>query len=385
MKKRIALVRGPNLNSWELQNFLPLRKTYDIVGFTSYLHNFDLNEIPLEIRKLISWGQLAWVRPARALVQTVLGDYHDLAGLRRHLAGFAIVHTAETGYYSTYQAARLKAQLGFKLVVTVWENIPFLRNSGQARKHKERVFRETDLFLAISRKAREVLILEGAPAEKVVVWMPGIDTHHFRPMPKDHSLLRQFGCEPDDQIILYVAHLYRQKGIFDLLYAFKSALGRKGNTQLKLLIAGRGPEQRTVEETVRQLNLREVVRVIGPHPYSRMPAIHNLADVFVLGSQPTPKWQEQFGYVLVESMACGKAVVSTLSGSIPDVVGAAGILVPPADFSSLADTIVALVNSPATRESLGANGRARVEQYFDAAIAASRLHDEYDRLVTGSP
>lgn len=384
MIKRIALVRGPNLNSWELQNFLPLRTTYDIVGFTSYFHNFDLNEIPIEIHRLISWGQLAWVRPARALVQAVLGDYHDLANLRRHLGGFAIVHTAETGYYSTYQAACLKAQLGFRLVVTVWENIPFLRNSERARKHKERVFRETDLFLAISQKAREGLILEGAPAERVVVWMPGIDTHHFRPTPKDHSLLRQFGCNPDDQIVLYVAHLYRQKGIFDLLYAFKSALARKGKATLKLLIAGRGPEQRSVEETVRQLDLQEVVRVIGSHPYSRMPAIHNLADIFVLGSQPTPEWQEQFGYVLVESMACGKAVVSTLSGSIPEVVGAAGILVPPADFSSLADAIVSLVNSPATREALGAKGRARAEQYFDATIAARRLHDEYDRLGTGN-
>jgi glycosyltransferase involved in cell wall biosynthesis len=383
--KRIAIVRGPNLNSWELQNFLALRMTYDIVGFTSYLHNFDLNEIPIEIHKLISWGQLAWARPARALVQTILGDYHDLAGLRRHLRGFAIVHTAETGYYSTYQAACLKAQLGFRLVVTVWENIPFLRNSGHARKHKERVFRETDLFLAISQTARECLILEGAPAEKVVVWMPGIDTHHFRPMPKDLSLLRQFGCEPDDEIVLHIAHLYRQKGIFDLLYAFKSVLARKWNPKLKLLIAGRGPEHRAVQETVRQLNLQEAVRLIGSHPYSRMPAIHNLADIFVLGSHPTPEWQEQFGYVLVESMACGKAVVSTLSGSIPEVVGAAGILVPPADFSSLADAIVSLINSPATRESLGTKARARTEQYFDAAMAARRLHDEYDRLGTGSP
>ena len=50
MKKRLALVRGPNLNAWEMQSFTPLLNTFDIVGFTSYGQNFDVSEIPFQVK-----------------------------------------------------------------------------------------------------------------------------------------------------------------------------------------------------------------------------------------------------------------------------------------------------------------------------------------------
>jgi hypothetical protein len=63
MKKRLALVRGPNLNAWEMQGFTPLLDTFDIVGFTSYGHNLDVHAIPFQVRRLFSFGQ--FLRPCR--------------------------------------------------------------------------------------------------------------------------------------------------------------------------------------------------------------------------------------------------------------------------------------------------------------------------------
>lgn len=380
MKKRVALVRGPNLNSWEVQNFIPIMDAFDFVGFTSRGHNFDLGAIPFPVRKLMSWGQLATPRVIRRGFYKFLGDYHDLQGLTRALDGFDIVHTAESFYYCSYQAGLAKRTHRFKLVVTVWENIPFLFNLPATRRLKELVFGEADLFLATSERAREVLILEGAPAHKIRVQMPGVDIDHFRPTPKDEEVLKHFGCAPGDTIVLFVAHLYVQKGIFDLLFAFKRVLRNLKGSNIRLLIAGAGPEEQAVRTFVTRLGLEDEVRLIGQHPYSNMPSIHNLADVFVLPSQPSREWQEQFGYVLVESMACGKPVLSTTTGSIPEVVGDAGVLVAPGDFVSLGDALDHLITSPQLRRHLGEKARQRVEMKFDARRVAGQIKDHYETL-----
>ena len=156
MPHRIAFVRGANLNPWEMQNFSPLADRYDLVGFGSRGNNFDTSEIPFPVRKLFSVGQSLRARAPRALLERWWGDYHDLQGLERALEGFDIVHAAETMYYCSYQAALLKRRLGFKLAVTVWENIPFNYNTSAVRRIKETVFREADMFFAVSQRTRDV-------------------------------------------------------------------------------------------------------------------------------------------------------------------------------------------------------------------------------------
>lgn len=68
--------------------------------------------------------------------------------------------------------------------------------------------------------------------------------------------------------------------------------------------------------------------------------------------------------VFQEAMSCGKPVVSTLSGSIPEVVGDAGILAQPNDHLSLYHALRELIAAPDVRESLGAKGRQRVLGHF---------------------
>lgn len=383
MNKRVALVRGPNLNSWEMQNFVPLMDMYNFVGFTSRGHNFNIGTIPFQVRRLPSWGQLATPRFIRKAMYRVMGDYHDLQGLGAALGGFDIVHAAEPTYYCTFQCAAAKLKHGYKLVVTVWENIPFLFNGPATQRGKRLVFQQADLFLAITERAKEVLILEGVAPEKIRVQYPGIDVQHFRPTEKDEALLNRFHCTKDDVLILFVAHLYVQKGVYELLFAMKRLLHNTSISNVKLLIAGNGREREGVVSFIEQLGLGDTVRLIGSHPYSRMPSIHNLADIFVLPSQPSREWQEQFGYVLVESMACGKSVISTTSGSIPEVVGEAGILVPSNDFISLANAIHTLVQSAELRQRLGTKGRARVEQLFDAKKVALQIKTHYETLFNG--
>ena len=83
--------------------------------------------------------------------------------------------------------------------------------------------------------------------------------------------------------------------------------------------------------------------------------------------------KEQFGMVLIEAMACGKPVISTISGSIPEVVGDAGLLIPSGDFFELAETIYKLMLDNNLRDGLGKKGRERTEMLYDANKNSSRF------------
>jgi len=127
--------------------------------------------------------------------------------------------------------------------------------------------------------------------------------------------------------------------------------------------------------------MTESVSIVGTFPYSEMPAIHNLADVFVAPSIPLRDWQEQFGMVFAEALACGKPVISTLCGSIPEVIGDAGILIQPNDPLSIYQELKKLILDEKLRRKYGVLARKRAEKVFNPEKVAMRLREEYEKLV----
>lgn len=85
--------------------------------------------------------------------------------------------------------------------------------------------------------------------------------------------------------------------------------------------------------------------------------------------------------VLVESLACGTPVLSTTSGSIPEIVGEAGVLVPPADHVALYLALKGLLLDPVRREELGRMGRRRAEARFDRRLVAKQIGEAYASLL----
>jgi glycosyltransferase involved in cell wall biosynthesis len=92
-------------------------------------------------------------------------------------------------------------------------------------------------------------------------------------------------------------------------------------------------------------------------------SLHKAFDVFVLSSVT-----EGLGTSLLDAMACGKPIVATSAGGIPEVVedGVTGLLVPPRDHHALAQAIVRLLKDAGMRERLGAAGRARACEHYSA-------------------
>jgi glycosyltransferase involved in cell wall biosynthesis len=126
------------------------------------------------------------------------------------------------------------------------------------------------------------------------------------------------------------------------------------------------------------------VRLLGKIPHSEIHLLHNAADVFTLPSIPRKHWQEQFGIVLIESMACQTPVVSTLCGSIPEVVGNCGALVQPNDHIALYEGLKRLITNEELRKEYGQKGRERVERLFSPDAIGNRLRQAYDAVLQSS-
>jgi glycosyltransferase involved in cell wall biosynthesis len=219
------------------------------------------------------------------------------------------------------------------------------------------------------------LLIENVPSDRIVVQSVGVDTQVFRPTGCDESLLREWAVPDGWTSVLYCGRLIREKGVLDLVRALVEL------PRTVLILVGEGSELPRIRVAAAACGVDDRIRYIGPVAYASMPRFYSTADVFCLPSVSTPYWQEQFGMVLVEAMACGIPVVTTATGSIPEVVGDAALIVPPYAPEQLATALGAVLDDPTQRAAASKAGLQRVVDHYDAAKVAASLRRIYDRLI----
>lgn len=166
----------------------------------------------------------------------------------------------------------------------------------------------------------------------------------------------------------YVGRLAEEKGLRDLLWAM-----HKTGDGIRLRLAGDGPARHRLGVLARELGVDWRIAFMGALPHEELPAFYHDIDALVLPSLATPSWQEQFGRVLIEAMACGAPVIGSDSGAIPGVIGDAGMLFPEGDADALAEKIEWLANDERLQQDLSLRGRARVEQHYSVERVAQQL------------
>jgi glycosyltransferase involved in cell wall biosynthesis len=364
VSRRVVVLRGRAANPWDLRPWQELGDPYDVAVLVPDRNDYDTSGLALErvpVRTVSS-------RLPRLLTRAVGERYLDLEA---RLRGADIVHAAEVGYWFSWQAARLKPRLGFRLALTVWETIPFrgaYRNV-RTRRYAPAVLAATDLFLPATERARDALLLEGASRDRIEVCPPGVAVGDF-------ARARQPDPPPGGgHLVLSPARLVWEKGHQDVL----RALARLDRRDVRLLIVGDGPERGRLEAYARELGIADRVEIRAAVPYDEMPALYARASCMVLASLATTYWEEQFGMVLAEAMAAHVPVVAAASGAIPEVVGASGTLFGPGDWVGLAEALESgpLAGAPGARR---APEPERLER-FSASAAAGRLRAAYDRLL----
>jgi spore coat protein SA len=208
-----------------------------------------------------------------------------------------------------------------------------------------------------------------AIAAKAKVIFNGVDTHLFHP---EESLR-----EP--KTIFFVGRFDPEKGVLQLVRAFEQLLPR--HPDAKLIIGGttgfgvhqETPYVRQVRELAQSLQQTKNANITFPgyiHHDHDLPAYFQRATIFACPSL----FQEPFGLVNAEAMACGTPVAGSNRGGIPEALGSAGIVANPENTEEFAAALSRLLDNPQLRTQLGAASLSRSREVFDwAAIAQTWL------------
>jgi glycosyltransferase involved in cell wall biosynthesis len=373
-KPRVLLLRGQNVNPWDLRPWEHLADRFDVSCVVTGSNLYDVETIVLQKVRLHALSDVVPSKRGRALA--AMAPFNRYLGLEQHLERADIVHGAELSPWPTVQAAKQKSRLGYRLVLTVWETIPFgsaLRHA-LARGNRRRALEAADLFLAATERARSSLLLEGALDERISVSPPGVDLERFGAVRNVSS---------GEHVVVSPARLVWEKGHQDVLRAVAAL--RRGIVPTpsvpRLLIVGAGTERERLRSYADDLGIGDLVEVREHVPYEEMPNVYAGASCVVLASLSTPRWEEQFGIVLAEAMAAGVPIVASESGAIPEVAGDGATYFPPGDWLGLARRLAA---GPLARPSGDrvTYDETRVERYSSIA-AAARLAAAYDRVLDG--
>jgi glycosyltransferase involved in cell wall biosynthesis len=217
---------------------------------------------------------------------------------------------------------RLKPQLIAGPLMTWW-----LRNSVRSG---------VDQVLTISRDGTKVMKTLGF---RGVTQIPlGFDRRLFYPYPPDAIAPIRARIGLTLPTFAYFGRLVPEKGLHILLSALAAIKDLPWQFLIDRFSAYHSSYAARVQDQIASLGLNERV-VFFDAGHAEMPDYMNAADIVVLPSVSTPKWKEQYGRVIPEAMACGKIVVGSRSGAIPEIIGDAGFTFPEGDSAALGELL----------------------------------------------
>jgi glycosyltransferase involved in cell wall biosynthesis len=252
-----------------------------------------------------------------------------------------------------------------KYVVTRRMDYPEPRSWYTDRLYNRRV----DGVIAISQGIVDVLLRAGVERQKIQCIASGIDAEKF-------AGIRWRAATGTDRhlVVGCLAVLEKRKGHQFLLEA--AARLKAQGLKLQYRIAGNGPLRRHLENEVKRLGLGAEVSFLG--------FVEDTAGFFgEVDLLAMPSLHEGLGVAALEAMAAGKPVIASRVGGLQEAVldGITGILIPPRDPNALASAIAKLAAAPASAESMGRQGRARVGETFSLQRMALRNERYYRELL----
>ena len=243
-------------------------------------------------------------------------------------------------------------------------------------------------FVAAETNYSRELLCERCPdcTAKIHRVYNGIDLQRF-PMPHyqtahpDHGEQAMVAPYQVPRIIS-VGRLVAFKG-FEHLVDVCAELMRRG-FDFVCDILGDGPLRETLQTKINSLNLSSRVTLLGSLSQRTVLEKIQAADIFALASVIDAQGaSDVFPTVILEAMACGRAVVSTRLAGIPELVmdGETGTLISPGDTAGLTDALQRLLCDRELRLRYGRTGRARIEQHFQIEDTVSPLVELLDNSV----
>jgi len=213
-------------------------------------------------------------------------------------------------------------------------------------------------FITVSRTVKKDAVrFSKVDAEKITPIYNGYESNIFKVI-QDKEYLQEImdKYKLPEKFILWVGQLYPPKNFGNILRAL--ALIRD-KIPHKLVVVGeeRWKSQGDIK-LIDELQLGDRIQFTGWVTHDGLPAIYNKAELFVF-----PSLYEGFGIPLLEAMACGCPVLTSKTGSPPEVVNGAALLVDPQDPNEIAEGIIRILEEERMRSTLIRDGLKRVGSF----------------------
>jgi len=305
------------------------------------------------------------------------------AYLRKHKDDYDIVHDNQC---LAYGIARLDRNKVIPTIVTIHHPITVDRqeeyNVAKNLWQKFRVYRWYSFINMQLKAARQFshIITVSEFTKKDIAKEFNLDENKFRVVHNgvnnEFFYPKQNGPRPENSLIVTNSADTPLKGLNFLLEAVAKI---RRSHPIKLTVIGQPKKNGIIENLVAKLGVGDIVRFTGRIANEEFADYYAKSTIAVV-----PSLYEGFGIPAAEAMACGVPLISTSGGALPEVVGDAGIVVPPADADALAKAILHLMDSPEERKKYTQAGLARVNSVFSWKKAAQEVVAVYREAINGN-
>lgn len=239
-----------------------------------------------------------------------------------------------------------------------------------------RVLKEADAVITASTATYAEALKAGVEEESLYLIPNGVDVDRFNPS-LDGSVIRKKHGLKDQFIVFSIRHHVPKNGLEYLIKAIPMV--KEKIPDVLFIIGGDGPLRPYHELLAKRLGVSGNVIFVGQITREELPCYYAACDVSVISSIV-----EAFGLVTIESMSCGKTVIGSNVGGIPDVIedGVNGFLVKPKNPEAIAQKIILLAENRDIARKMGDESRRTVEAKFDIRKRIDKIIELYHKVTT---
>jgi len=203
-----------------------------------------------------------------------------------------------------------------------------------------------------------------------------VDLEKYSPVDSKTGVRKELGIQEDKVVVLYLSTFKKDKGVYELLEAFKRVHIKNPNAVLKL--CGWGAEKQGMIRYIKENNLEKVIHMVGIVDHSKVDLWMKACDLFVL-----PTYHEGMPNAVMEAMACGLPVLVSAVGGLPDAIGDSegAVLIPPKDVNILEESMINILKDEQVRKKMSRAARVRAEQQFGARKTVSTLIEYLQKVI----
>jgi glycosyltransferase involved in cell wall biosynthesis len=204
--------------------------------------------------------------------------------------------------------------------------------------YTRKVLEQADFLVTVSEDLRQKALAMGAKPETSRAVINGCDLSIFHVRDRAEAR-RHLNLDPDAEIVLYIGRMDMRKGLGELVEA--SAKLHAAHPNLQVYMVGEGPDRSQIVQAVEGVHAAGYILALPPCQPDDVAIWMAAADVVTL-----PSYMEGCPNVVLEALACGRPVVATRVGGIPEIMSdACGRLIPPRDANALAQALNAALSA----------------------------------------